>query len=71
MIFPLVDRYVGMRLGTDLSAIPRGKVCVVESERRLRAELSYGYVHRHGPERRVRSLCPEYDPFGAAEHGSL
>jgi RimJ/RimL family protein N-acetyltransferase len=43
--FPLVDRHTGIRLGVDLSSVDRCATVVVESERRLTAELSYGFVH--------------------------
>ena len=43
--FPLVDRYIGARLGADLSAFGNEGVAVVESARRLRREQSYGYIH--------------------------
>jgi len=43
--FPLVDRYIGTRLGADLSAFGNEGVAVVESPRRLRREQSYGFIH--------------------------
>lgn len=43
--FRLVDEYMGIRLGFDLGAVEPGPAVVVESERRLRPELSYGFVH--------------------------
>ena len=43
--FPLVDRYMGLRMGIDLSAVKPGRVTVVESVRRLRREQSYGFIH--------------------------
>lgn len=43
--FPLVDRYVGQRLGVDLGSVAPGSVRVVESARRLQREQSYGFVH--------------------------
>jgi len=43
--FPLVERFVGLRMGVDLSAVSPGATAVVESSRRLRCEQSYGYVH--------------------------
>lgn len=43
--FPLLDRYTGIRLGADLSALEPGRLCVVEAERRLRPEQSYGFIH--------------------------
>lgn len=43
--FPLVDRYMGLRMGVDLSALKPGRVMVVESARRLRREQSYGFIH--------------------------
>ncbi len=42
--FPLLERYLGTRLGIDLSAVTPGAPRVVESELRLRRERSYGYV---------------------------
>jgi ribosomal protein S18 acetylase RimI-like enzyme len=45
LVFPLVDEYVGTRLGTQLATVPEHQLTVVESCRRLRAEQSYGYVH--------------------------
>jgi hypothetical protein len=44
-MFRLVDAYLGLRLGAELSTAPQDHVAVVESPRRLTAELSYGYVH--------------------------
>lgn len=43
--FPLVDRYMGIRMAIDLSALVPGRVTVIESDRRLRREQSYGFVH--------------------------
>ena len=43
--FDLIDKYVGILLDVDLSGVPRGATVVMESPRRLRRELSYGYVH--------------------------
>ncbi len=43
--FPFVDRYMGLRLDLDLATIEPGQTLVVESERRLRRETSYGYLH--------------------------
>ncbi|MBM4038029.1 MAG: GNAT family N-acetyltransferase [Planctomycetes bacterium] len=43
--FPLVDQYMGIRMGVDLAALEPGRVTVVESPRRLRREQSYGFVH--------------------------
>jgi len=43
--FPLVDRYMGLRMDIDLSILEPARVRVVESARRLRRELSYGFVH--------------------------
>jgi ribosomal protein S18 acetylase RimI-like enzyme len=43
--FPLVDRYMGLRLEVELAEVKPGRVAVVESTRRLRKEMSYGYVH--------------------------
>jgi hypothetical protein len=43
--FALIDRYAGIRLEADLTALPPDQTCVVESSRRLTAEQSYGYIH--------------------------
>jgi len=43
--FPLVDQYMGIRMGIDLATVEPGRVVVVESPRRLRREQSYGFVH--------------------------
>jgi len=43
--FPLVDRYMGLRLGVEMAGIRPGQLHVVESPRRLAREMSYGYVH--------------------------
>ena len=43
--FPLLDRYMGLRMEVDFAALRPGKTAVVESSRRLKKELSYGYVH--------------------------
>ena len=43
--FPLVVRYIGIRLGADLRSLGAGKVEVVESPRRLAREESYGFLH--------------------------
>ena len=43
--FPLVDQYMGLRMGIDLSAVKPGRVRVVESARRLQREQSYGFIH--------------------------
>lgn len=43
--FKHVDRYTGIRLGLDLAKVNTGKLRVVESQRRLTAEQSYGYIH--------------------------
>lgn len=45
MSFAHIDRYVSARLGLDLADADPGLTRVVESERRLAAEQSYGYVH--------------------------
>lgn len=45
MSFIHVDRYIGIRLGLDLSEVTSGKLQVVESHRRLTAEQSYGFIH--------------------------
>ena len=44
-VFPLIERYHGLRLDANLSALMPGRVAVVESPRRLRREQSYGFVH--------------------------
>ena len=43
--FPLVERCMSIRLDADLAALTPGRPAVVESERRLRKETSYGYLH--------------------------
>ena len=43
--FPLVDRYMGLRMEADFASARPGRTTVVESPRRLKKELSYGYVH--------------------------
>jgi ribosomal protein S18 acetylase RimI-like enzyme len=43
--FPLIDQYLGIQFDMDLSALAPGEIGVVESERRLRCEQSYGYIH--------------------------
>jgi hypothetical protein len=43
--FPAVDEYLGVLLGADLWAVKRGRTAVVESADRLRAHLSYGFIH--------------------------
>jgi GNAT superfamily N-acetyltransferase len=43
--FPLVDQYMSELLDVDLSALEPGQVEVVESPRRLRPQLSYGFIH--------------------------
>ena len=43
--FPLVERYMHVRLGVDLRSVGAGKVEVVESPRRLKREQSYGFLH--------------------------
>lgn len=42
--FPLLDEYVGTRLGVDIAHVPVSRLVVVASERRLRREESYGFV---------------------------
>jgi hypothetical protein len=42
--FPLIERYLGMRLGVDLSKLRRGELRVVETTLRLRPEAGYGYI---------------------------
>jgi len=42
--FPLVDQYMSIRLGGDLSELPPGQVTVVESSRRVQREESYGFI---------------------------
>lgn len=44
MRFPVLDKFMGIRLGVDLSGVSAGRTVVVESERRLRRETGYGYV---------------------------
>ncbi len=44
-LFPLVGKYLGVVLDTDISVIEPGEVVMVETPRRLRPEQSYGYVH--------------------------
>ncbi len=41
--FALVERYIGTRMGCDVSALVPGRPAVVETLRRLRREKSYGY----------------------------
>ena len=43
--FPLLDQYMGTRLQVDLTHLPSGQTVIVESERRLKREESYGFVH--------------------------
>ena len=43
--FSLVDRYMGLRMEADFASARPGRTTVVESPRRLKKELSYGYVH--------------------------
>jgi ribosomal protein S18 acetylase RimI-like enzyme len=43
--FPLVDEYLGRLLGVDLATVTPGRLAVVESPRRLRRQLTYGFVH--------------------------
>lgn len=43
--FPLLDRYMGVRMEVDLARLRPGQVFVVESARRLKREQSYGYIH--------------------------
>jgi ribosomal protein S18 acetylase RimI-like enzyme len=43
--FALVDQFHGIRLDVDLDGMEAGQLLVVESERRLRREESYGYLH--------------------------
>jgi len=45
IVFPLVDRYIGIHMGVDLSTLRPGRVMVSESARRLRREQSYGFIH--------------------------
>ncbi len=42
--FLIVDRYLSIRMGIDLSTVTPGRTVVVESDRRLRREQSYGYL---------------------------
>lgn len=41
----LVDEYLGVRMGVDLSKVSCDETTIVESGRRLSPETSYGYVH--------------------------
>jgi len=45
LVAPLVDRYLSAWLGADVSALRPGRPVVIESERRLRPEKSYGFIH--------------------------
>jgi GNAT superfamily N-acetyltransferase len=45
IVFPLVDRYMGIRMDADFLALRPGRGAVVESPRRLRREQSYGFIH--------------------------
>ncbi len=45
MRFPLIDRYMGLRMDVELETLRPGELVVVESRRRLRKELSYGFIH--------------------------
>jgi len=42
--FPLVEQYLGIRMGLDFSALTPGRVAVVESPRRVQRTKGYGYV---------------------------
>lgn len=42
--FPVVEEYLGTRLGVDLASVRPGETLVVETERRLRREVGYGYL---------------------------
>jgi hypothetical protein len=44
MAFPKLDRFHGIRLGIDLEDVEPGRTAVIESERRLEREPSFGYV---------------------------
>ena len=44
-LFCWIDRYLGGMLDLDLGALKPGERRVVESERRLHCEQSYGFVH--------------------------
>ena len=43
--FPLLEQFMGVRMGTDFSTLRCGEVAVIESPRRLNREQSYGFVH--------------------------
>lgn len=43
--FALIDQYLGIRMGVDFAALEPGRTQVVESERRVRREQSYGFLH--------------------------
>jgi ribosomal protein S18 acetylase RimI-like enzyme len=43
--FPFVDQYIGILLDVDLSRLTPGRVLAVESQRRIRREQSYGFIH--------------------------
>ena len=43
--FPLVERFMGLRMEVDFSSLRPGRTRVVESVRRLARELSYGFIH--------------------------
>jgi hypothetical protein len=43
--FSLIDRYISQILDTDVSMINSGETVIIESPRRLRREISYGFVH--------------------------
>jgi len=43
--FPLIDRFTGIQMDVQWAAVEPGQVDVVESTRRLRRELSYGFIH--------------------------
>jgi RimJ/RimL family protein N-acetyltransferase len=42
---PFVDCYIGTQLDIDVSVLTAGDIVVVESDRRLRPEQSYVYIH--------------------------
>lgn len=42
--FPLVERYLGIRMGLDMASLIPGEVKVVETPLHLKREESYGYV---------------------------
>jgi ribosomal protein S18 acetylase RimI-like enzyme len=43
--FSLVDQYMGIRMDVDLSELKPGETKVVESSRRFKKEMGYGFIH--------------------------